>query len=164
MTIQTKRLELIPLTARQLALWAEELPALEKELGITYEAEPLVGAFLDIVWGQVTMTQQDEDNYLYHTFWLLVRGEDRVVVGSADFKAPPNERGEVEIGYGLGKQHEGHGYMTEAVNAMCAWARQQPEVSGVIAETERDNPASQRLLERCGFALYKNDTSQWWRL
>ena len=31
---------------------------------------------------------------------------DRIVVGSADFKGLPNAQGEVEIGYGLGKEFE----------------------------------------------------------
>ncbi|MEY8298927.1 MAG: GNAT family N-acetyltransferase [Emergencia timonensis] len=49
----------------------------------------------------------------------MVRKSDRVVIGSADFKDIPNEAQEVEIGYGLGKDFEHNGYMTEAVQAMC---------------------------------------------
>ena len=40
--IQTERLELIPLTARQLKLLVEDLPALEQELNCYYQAEPMV--------------------------------------------------------------------------------------------------------------------------
>ena len=48
---------------------------------------------------------------MWHSFFFIIRREDRVVVGSADFKDVPNKDGEVEIGYGLGKEYEHNGYM-----------------------------------------------------
>jgi len=163
MQLETKRLYLIPLTAKQLQLWVENIPALEKELNCNYQAEPMEGIFLEIVKHQVKKTADDETNYLYHTFWFLVRKTDRIVVGSADFKDVPDENGEVEIGYGLGKNFERNGYMTEAVKAMCKWALEQNGVSHVIAETDIDNPASQNILKRCGFSLYKQAGTYWWQ-
>ncbi|RXI42134.1 N-acetyltransferase [Clostridium tetani] len=164
MMIQTERLELIPLTLNQLKLWSEDIPKLEKELDCYYKAEEMKGFFLEIVKGQYEITRKDPNNYLWHSFFFLIRKEDRVVVGSADFKDVPNENGEVEIGYGLGKEFEHNGYMTEAVKAMCEWALKQNGVTSVIAETDLDGFASQRILERCGFKNYKQEESIWWRL
>lgn len=162
--METERLELVPLTAPQLRLWCEDIPAMEKELGCKYMAEPMEGVFLDIVKGQLEITEKDEKNYLWHSFWLIIRKNDRVCVGSADFKDIPDEKGETEIGYGLGKEFEHNGYMTEAVKAMCRWALEQPQVSAVIAETENDGFASQRILQRCGFEKYSEGETSWWRL
>ncbi|KAJ50169.1 RimJ/RimL family protein N-acetyltransferase [Clostridium tetanomorphum] len=164
MIIQTERLELIPLTLNQLKLWIENIPELEKELDCSYKAESMEGFFLEIVKGQYEITQKDPNNYLWHSFFFLIRKDDRVVVGSADFKDIPNEKGEVEIGYGLGKQFEHNGYMTEAVKAMCEWALKQKGVRNVIAETDLDGFASQRILERCGFKKDKELETLWWRL
>ena len=164
MRIQTERLELIPLMPNQLKLWIEDIKELEKELECYYKAEPMEGFFLEIVKGQYEITQKDPNNYLWHSFFFLVRKEDRVVVGSADFKDIPNENGEVEIGYGLGKEFEHNGYMTEAVKAMCQWALKQNNVTSVIAETDLEGLASQRILERCGFKKYKEEETLWWRL
>lgn len=164
MMIETDRLYLIPLTAHQLKLWIEDIPALEKELNFSYRAEPMEGIFLDIVKGQSEITAEDETNYFYHSFWFLVRKLDRIVVGSADFKNLPNTDGEVEIGYGLGKEFEHNGYMTEAVQAMCQWAMKQELIYHVIAETDIDGIPSQRILERCGFKQYKQGDTLWWRL
>ena len=162
--IQTERLELIPLTAQQLKLLVEDMPALEQELNCHYQAEPMEGFFLEIVKGQLAITEQDPENYLWHSFCLILRRHDRIVVGSADFKDVPNEAGEVEIGYGLGKPFEHSGFMTETVNAMCTWAMQQSGVSHVIAETDLDGLASQRILLRCGFHEYLRGDTVWWRL
>lgn len=164
MIIQTERLKLTPLSPRLLKLWVEDIPALEKELSCSYEAEPLVGPFLDIVKGQIAITENDADNYLWHSFWFLIRKTDRVVVGSADFKGVTDDNGEVEIGYGLGKAFEHNGYMTEAVKAMCCWALKQTGVRHIIAETDTDSFASQRILKRCGFKKYIEANTIWWRL
>ena len=164
MLINTERLELIPLDARQMWLWLNDLPTLEKELNCSYKGEELEGIFLKIVEGQAVLTEKNADQYYWHSFWFLVRKSDRVVVGSADFKAGPNEKGEVEIGYGLSKEFEHNGYMTEAVRAMCLWAKAQSKVSHVIAETYLDNAPSQNILKRCGFVETKRDESIWWRL
>ncbi len=164
MVLQTERLLLYPLNANQLALYAQDIPTLEKELGVSYQAEAVEGFFQTILQGQVTKVLENQQTYLYHTFWLLIRKEDRVVVGSADFKSPPNENGEIEIGYGLGSAFVGNGYMSETVKAMCQWALAQPEVTHVIAETEKDNLPSQNVLTRCGFTQYKQEDTLWWRL
>lgn len=163
MTLETERLVLYPLDARQLALWTDDLPALERELGCVYKAEPMEGFFLDIVKGQLAKALADPENFIWLTFWLIVRKSDRVVVGSADFKAPPDENGAVELGYGLGDDFTGSGYMTETAGEMCAWALAQASVNAVIAETERGNLASQHILERNGFAVYKEGETLWWR-
>lgn len=164
MTIDTGRLLLIPLPPRQLRLWAQDMDALEKELACTYLAEPLEGFFLDIVRGQLEITEKDPGNYLWHSFWLLMRKEDGVIVGSADFKDIPSASGEVEIGYGLGAAFLHNGYMTEAVMAMCSWALGQEGVKAVIAETDLDGYASQRILMRCGFKELSRGETLWWRL
>ena len=164
MRIQTERLELVPLTPYQLKLWVVDIPALEKQLNCFYKAEPMKGFFLDIVRGQYEIAQKDYDHYVWHSFFFLIRREDRIVVGSAGFKDVPAENGEVEIGYGLGKEYEHNGYMTEATKAICEWALEQHDVSTVIAETDFDGFASQKVLERCGFKKYKEGETLWWRL
>ena len=164
MIINTERLELYALDARQMRLWLGDIPTLEKEMNCSYKAEPLEGLFLKIIEGQAKLTEENASEYFWHSFWFLIRRSDRTVVGSADFKAGPNENGEVEIGYGLGKEFEHNGYMTEAVAAMCLWAKAQEGVSYVIAETDLDNAPSQNILKRCGFLETKRDASVWWKL
>ena len=164
MRLETQRLWIIPLTAKQLDLWGQDIPALERELDCSYQGEPLEDVFLEIVRGQAEKAAGDEGSYLYHTFWLLARKTDRTVVGSVCFKDAPDPKGDVEIGYGLGKAFEHQGYMTEAVQAMCDWALRQRGVSCVIAETQTDHLPSQNLLKRCVFTLYRQGETWWWRL
>ena len=164
MILKTERLELIPLLPGQLRLWVEDMPSLERELKCSYQAEPMEGEFLKIVKGQLEITEHNPDDYLWHSFWLIIRKNDRTVVGSADFKGIPNAEQEVEIGYGLGNDFQHKGYMMETVQAMCEWALEQKNVSHIVAETEIAGFASQRILQRCGFAEEKRGETIWWRL
>lgn len=164
MKIETKRLNLIALTPDQLDLWAGDIPKLERSLLCSYKGEPMKGTFREVVCGQADRAKKDPSNYLWHTFWLIIRKSDHTAVGAVDFKDIPNKDGEVEIGYGLGKAFEHNGYMTETVQAFCHWALQQEGVNHIIAETEIDGFSSQKILQKNGFQeSYRSDTI-WWRL
>jgi len=162
--IETERLNIVPLATSQLRLWAEDIPALEDDLNCSYHAEPMEGAFLEIVRNQREIASNDEANFLFHTFWFLIRREDRTVVGSACFKGLPNDNNEVEIGYGLGAEFEHNGYMTEAIRVLCDWALAQEAVVHVIAETDIESPQSESVLTRCGFERHRQGETLWWRL
>ena len=163
MKLEAQRLELVALTAKQLKLWLEDVKALEDELNCIYRGEPVLGHFVDFIRAQYAKAQSDADNYLYNTVWFIVRKADRVVMGEIAFTGVPDERREVEIGYGLNPEFEGEGYMTEAVTTLCEWALSQKEISYVIAETE-NNPKSENILKRTGFHIdHQNDTAIRWR-
>ena len=89
------------------------------------------------------------DQWEWYTIWIIER-KDGARVGDLCFKGR-NDDGSVEIGYGISTAYQGCGYATEAVDAMVLWALRQPGVKRVDAETEPDNKASQRVLEKCGF-------------
>ncbi|MFY9740027.1 MAG: GNAT family protein [Candidatus Cybelea sp.] len=81
--------------------------------------------------------------------WLVAcNGE---VVGLCSYRRPPADRC-VEIGYGVAPSKRGNGYATSAVAAMVEAAVLDPSVDTLTAETAVQNPASQGVLERNGFA------------
>jgi [ribosomal protein S5]-alanine N-acetyltransferase len=82
--------------------------------------------------------------------WLMVLGEDRVLVGDAGFKGPPDANGVAELGYGVLPRHQRRGFATEAVNALITWAFSQG-ARAIVAESDADNIASARVLQKAGF-------------
>ncbi|HBJ01360.1 MAG TPA: N-acetyltransferase, partial [Lysinibacillus sp.] len=59
---------------------------------------------------------------------------------------------------------QGRGYMTETIITMIHWLHHQPNVQYIIADTEKDNFASHRVLEKAGATLYKETESlYYWR-
>lgn len=62
------------------------------------------------------------------------------------------ERHSAELGYWLGRAYWGEGIMTAAVRAIVPHALRELKLYRLQARVFADNPASMRVLERCGFA------------
>lgn len=80
--------------------------------------------------------------------WMIVEGCE--VVGLCSATRVP-ENGELHIGYGVAPTRQGRGIATRAIGDLLDWARNDPRLRCVAAETSIDNLASQRVLERNGF-------------
>ena len=120
----------------------------EMECIIKGEADQILKrAYQEMLQGCLDHPEQWE----WYAIWII---EDRVgaCVGNLSFKGL-NADGSVEIGYGISEEYCGKGYATEAVNAAVDWAMGQPGITRIEAETDPDNTASQRVLEKCGFIL-----------
>jgi RimJ/RimL family protein N-acetyltransferase len=81
--------------------------------------------------------------------WLIVA--DGEIVGLCSIiKAFPTP-GTIEIGYGLAQSRRGRGHAAAAIAELLDWARSEPGIAAVTADTAADNLASQRVLDRNGF-------------
>ena len=82
--------------------------------------------------------------------WLVLDGKE--VVGSCDIKRKPDEKGDVEIGYGVAAYRRDRGIASRAIALMLAVISKMPQIKGITAETTTTNYASQKVLKRNGFA------------
>ena len=94
--------------------------------------------------------EKHPEQYVWYAIWYMELKEGNIPVGDLCFKGL-EENESVEIGYGIKPEFEGQGLTTEAVVAMCQWAIKQEGVNCIEAETDPDNRASQRVLEKAGF-------------
>ena len=133
--IKTKRLTLRPMSDGAIEALMERT-----------DSDELRSAYGEMLDG----CRRDPENRIWYAPWEMVRNDDGESIGDVDFKGPAKNHA-VEIGYGVQPEYEGRGYTTEAVQAMTQWAFQQKDVVFVEAETDPDNKASQRILEKCGF-------------
>jgi ribosomal-protein-alanine N-acetyltransferase len=82
---------------------------------------------------------------------LLVSGDPPELVGWGGFKGAPDD-GVIEIGYEIAEERQGRGLATAAAGAMVQEAFADPAVTKVIAHTLPEPNASNRVLEKAGFA------------
>jgi len=97
----------------------------------------------------------------WYVWYIILRNDPRsgsVLVGSAGFFGPPNDRGEVEIGISILPAWEGRGFATEIVRMLVLHAFTDTRVLKIIAHTAPQNMASQRVLEKSGFRLMDKRT------
>ncbi len=80
---------------------------------------------------------------------FLITLSDRTVIGACglDLREPPTP----EIGYWLGTAYWGNGYATEAVRALIDHAFGEFDFPALVGGARVTNPASRRVLEKCGF-------------
>ena len=148
-TLRTARLTLIPLTLDLLRAAVREPAEVGKVLGVRIvpgwpnaeemELFPWLAGAMErdpglVEWGQT----------------IVIHDADRALIGTAGFKGGPDETGTVEIGYGVVPSYQGHGYATEAVAGLIAWAFAHPEVARVYADCLPKNQASARVLTKLG--------------
>jgi RimJ/RimL family protein N-acetyltransferase len=72
----------------------------------------------------------------------------QVYVGPVSWDTP-----EFEVGYIADVDHQGKGYVTEAVKAVLGSVFQDLHAHRVSIHCSEENPRSQRVAERCGFVL-----------
>jgi RimJ/RimL family protein N-acetyltransferase len=162
--IQTERLRVMPLTAKYLQLLIEHEEQMVKELSLSKLEGILDNELKQALNFRLFKVLEDEQNYLWHTNWLIVLKERNCAIGGIMLKGLPNEKKEVVIGYYTFPIFQGHGYMTETIIALKNWLLSQPNVKYVIADTEKDNRASHRVLEKAGATLYNETESLYfWR-
>lgn len=152
-TLATPRLLLVPLSRSVMAARAERVD-------LTLECETPEGVLLvrfGQEWsGDTAGLFPDFLRYLGDAEYVdgryvVVERATQMAIGHVGTVGVPDDRGAVEIGYGIEVARAGNGFATEAVSAITAHLLGVPGVAQVTARTAVGNTASQRVLEGNGF-------------
>lgn len=145
--LTTERLILIPMTHEQVrsVMIGEEIP--HQETRIEKDPHWPRKDTLDIlpVADQILESQEHPSGF---EIWMIVKRDSQTVIGDIGFHGPPDNKGNVEIGYGLVDTEQNQGLGSEALKALMDWALQQPEVKAISANCKIDNLPSRRILEK----------------
>ena len=156
MVISSDRLELILLSPQAIeALLANRRADAEHELDAAIPEgwpDEHDGRFLRYRLKQVEREPQAEP-------WLvravILREPVRTMIGHAGFHGPPGTNGKkdpeaVELGYTIFEPHRGHGYATEAAQALMDWASERG-IPRFIASVSPTNAPSLAIVNKLGF-------------
>ncbi|MCK7489256.1 MAG: GNAT family N-acetyltransferase [Anaerotruncus sp.] len=90
--------------------------------------------------------------------WAVVLKSENKVIGSVGPHAKTDLKGHVEreLGYVLSTPYEGHGLMTEACQAVIAYAFDELKCARLRVYHFIANEKSRRVIEKCGF-VYEHD-------
>lgn len=83
--------------------------------------------------------------------WKVIEKSSGETIGSCGF-ARPHGTDEIELGYLLAQKHWGKGFATEAAQACKLYGFKNLGFREIIAMTDLENVASQKVLEKIGFA------------
>ena len=82
--------------------------------------------------------------------WGIILRESGKLVGTIGYMNYSEENNSVEIGYSLARPLWNGGYMTEALSRVLSYTFDAMEINRVEAQHEITNPASGRVMEKCG--------------
>ncbi|HKL41871.1 MAG TPA: GNAT family N-acetyltransferase [Clostridia bacterium] len=76
-----------------------------------------------------------------------------MVVGRTGFKNIADDKGKIELGYGINPNFRSKRYMTETFKKMVNWGFRQhlQPIKTIIAKTNKENSSSQKVLQKVGF-------------
>ncbi len=149
--LETPRLKIIPLELCQLELLLAGTPQMEAALGLAASGNELDEHTREAMAYLYDLALKTPAAFPWITNWQIVLKDRNVAVGSLCFLNVPDAAGEVEVGYGIHPEFRGRGLMTEALQCVADWALAQPAVKRVLAESEPENAASHRVLDKSGF-------------
>ncbi len=163
-TLETKRLRVVCLEVKDMLLLNQGNNEAQFAVKSGYCIGKVEGIDKELLEEFCHLASENEAGNLWFRLWDIVFLKDNKRIGGALFKGGPNENGEVEIGYGISDEFQGQGFGTEAIQELVLWALRQEGVLSVIAETEKDNIASQKVLQHIGMVNYsETDTDYLWR-
>jgi [ribosomal protein S5]-alanine N-acetyltransferase len=96
-----------------------------------------------------------QERYGYSRWLIFDRATDEPI-GDAGLLSLP-ETGEIELGYRLVKPRWGQGLATETAQGWLDYAFDQLGLTELIAFSHPDNPASVRVMQKCGFHFLRPD-------
>lgn len=132
--IETERLKIYPASKEQMETFIA-----------AQTVDVLKAAYSEMLDGALA----HPDKWDWYAIWMIEL-KDGTHTGELCFKGI-DEYGSTEIGYGIADDFQNRGYAAEAVNAVTDWALEQSAVNCVIAEVDKENIASVRVLEKSGF-------------
>jgi RimJ/RimL family protein N-acetyltransferase len=126
----------------------------ETDLPIFYEhqREPEANRMADF-------PRREREAFMAH--WAKILGDETIVKQTIVFQGRVAgnvvswvHSGEREVGYWIGKEFWGQGIASQALRAFLGLVTERP----LYAHVAKHNLASRRVLEKCGFRLYGEDT------
>lgn len=147
LSTQRLRLHALSLDEARMALFGD-LSALGHALGATvapdWPGKDLTDALRDII-PQMQRMMADE-----RWLWVIIEPASATVIGDIGFHGPVTGSQTVELGYLILPEYQGHGYATEAAEAMIVWAAGRPDVERVIVRIAHHNIRSLRVAAKLG--------------
>ena len=137
LTIKTSRLLLVPHTAETIRRWKTDRSEMERFTGRTpyglqledwamHELETAFDPWLKNIESHPAQAG-------WYSGWEIVLAAENIGIGGIGCAGPPDENGEIIIGYHVDLRHRRQGIAAEAVAGLTDWAFGLPEVRSVVA-------------------------------
>ena len=160
--IHTDRLMLVPVTLEITRALLDDNSAAIEKLGIRTDKRWPRRDTKDVLPTVNRSLEKDKIPSGFE-FWMIVKKDSLRVIGDIGFHGKPNEKGEVEVGFGLVEHERAKGFGSEALAAIMDWLSSQESVKVIKATCLISNEPSARVLQKVGMKEISrdNDLIRW---
>jgi len=156
--IDTERLKIRPLSYNELCTYSLYPLNLAKELGLKISQSLFNEETKEAIDNDLLPNLSDptKDSRFY-TMWIIIEKFENTIIGGICFHGEPDENEMLEVGYGIDTNYCNKGYATEAIGGLINWLKVNNGANALLAETERTNYSSIKVLQKNGFKIYNQD-------
>jgi RimJ/RimL family protein N-acetyltransferase len=156
--INTDRLDIVQLSVSDIQLLVDGRPEhveqmLEASFPRPFSLPPLMGEALPFICGWIL----EHPGAHWWQPWFFAQRERRLILGLAGFSGP-NELGVLQLGYSVYREHQGHGYATEAAAALIKLAWADSSITAIQATIPPWNAESLRVADKLGMSVVGEGT------
>ncbi|MFA5045996.1 MAG: GNAT family N-acetyltransferase [Paludibacter sp.] len=131
-----------------------------KEMNIIVDAEPIVDNLLKAFKIKIKNLNNDPGNDHWHSYFAIIY--QNKIIGAIGSKGKPSNESCIEVGYGISESYRNLGIATEALKLFINHFFKEYSIKSIVAETEKENFASQKVLEKnCFNKIQENETILW---
>ncbi len=153
--LETEHLRLVPFT----------LDLMKATLTDKARLAQLCGARIPEDWPQPDLAEalpaiaQDMEKYPERASWdgIIIHKADNTIIGDMGLMSGPNEEGIADVGYSIIPAYRNHGYATEMLRELLAWAFEEAGIKKITADCLETNTGSIRVLEKAGLHCIGHD-------
>jgi RimJ/RimL family protein N-acetyltransferase len=166
----TFMLKLYPATSPLLSILIEQPDRTEID-GLLFPKGEEITPFFWLEFLNSKLTDEPENFFWWSPRLMMIDSPEAIVhqgfvVGACGFKAPPDQTGSVEIGYGVIPSQQQQGFATQAVALLLEETFSRSEIKTIVAYTIPSESASGRVLaknkfERDGSKIDPEDGEVW---
>ncbi|NOU17704.1 MAG: GNAT family N-acetyltransferase [Bacteroidales bacterium] len=161
MKLESKRIEIIPLTLHEMQIFIKSRSDYEKHANLTVTGIETPEFYRDEIKETIQLEPKSwtskNKEYLFHTIWLMIQRESKTIVGQFVFNGRPNELGEVEIFFMVELPYRKQGIATEAMLEIMRWGCKTKLFRVVYIDADLQNKAAKASLNKLGFKKQPDD-------
>ncbi len=161
MKLESKRMEIIPLTQHEMRIYVKSRSDYEKHANLTVTGVEVPEFYREEIKEMMQIEPEawasKHKEYLFHTIWLMIIKETKTIVGQFVFNGKPNPEGEVEIFFIVEPPYRKKGIATETMLEILKWGCKTKNFRKVYIDADFQNKAAMASLQKLGFKQESED-------
>ncbi len=126
--------------------------------GVDYKSQP----YQKLYNKQLKKLVDNDDEWLWHTFWVILSVKDRTIVGCLNFDKKPTST-TCQINFDINSKYADNDYAIKGLALLSRWAMQQG-MTNVVVKTDKDDNSKAKVLLECGFSKSTTNTQDVYKL